>query len=94
MATPIGTIEATYVFSVDADGPRADATGRDESVDVSGLTIDIRDDGEHVSWDQRITRPLRLDLHFDVVVNGDELVGVSRAGRLPRTRVSGTRRSA
>jgi hypothetical protein len=94
MATPIGSIDATYVFSDDAAGPVGVATSRDESVEVSALTVEAKADGEHVTWDQRITRPLRLDLHFEVVVIGDQLTGSSRAGRLPRTRVTGTRRAA
>jgi hypothetical protein len=37
---------------------------------------------------------MRLNLDFDVVVecDGDRLIGHSRAGRLPRSAVHGTRR--
>jgi hypothetical protein len=35
---------------------------------------------------------MRLNLDFDVVVDGDRLAGHSRAGRLPRSAVIGTRR--
>jgi hypothetical protein len=35
---------------------------------------------------------MRLNLDFDVVVDGETLYGHSRAGRLPRTTVTGTRR--
>jgi hypothetical protein len=34
----------------------------------------------------------RLHLAFDVVVDGDTMAGHSRAGRLPRTTVTGIRR--
>jgi hypothetical protein len=94
MATPIGSIDATYVFSEDAAGLRGVATSRDESAEVRSLEVESRPEGEGVSWDQRITRPIRLDLHFEVVVTGDQLTGVSRAGKLPSTRVTGKRRTA
>jgi hypothetical protein len=37
---------------------------------------------------------MRLNLEFDVVVTGDRLAGHSRAGRLPRSTVTGLRRVA
>ncbi len=45
-----------------------------------------------ITWRQSITKPLRLDLHFDVVVAGDTITGFSKAGRLPRSAVRGERR--
>jgi hypothetical protein len=35
---------------------------------------------------------MRLNLDFDVVVDGDRMSGHSRAGRLPRSAVTGVRR--
>jgi hypothetical protein len=35
---------------------------------------------------------MRLNLEFDVVVDGDALTGHSKAGRLPRSAVTGVRR--
>ncbi len=46
---------------------------------------------EQVRWRQRVTKPMRLNLDFEVTISGDTLTGVSRAGRLPRTQVTGTR---
>ena len=34
---------------------------------------------------------MRLNLEFDVVVDGDRLTGHSKAGRLPRSAVTGVR---
>jgi hypothetical protein len=50
--------------------------------------------GERVTWRQRITRPMRLNLAYDVTVTGDTLAGHSRVGRLPRTAVTGERAGA
>ena len=40
-----------------------------------------------------MTTPMRLNLVFHVLVTGDALGGHSRAGRLPRSAVTGTRRT-
>ena len=51
------------------------------------------DPGEQpITWRQSVTKPIRLHLSFDVVVDGDRLAGHSRAGRLPRSAVAGVRR--
>ena len=42
-------------------------------------------------WSQTITKPMRLNLDFDVVIEADEMRGHSRAGRLPRSAVTGRR---
>ena len=46
---------------------------------------------QRVTWKQSVTKPMRLNLEFDVVVDGDRLTGHSRAGRLPRSAVTGVR---
>jgi len=96
MRTPIGTIYATMIFD-EIDGVwtgTADADGTSPSVPLRNIRTEITTDGEHVTWSQSITKPMRLNLDFDVVVAGDQMTGHSRAGRLPRTTVSGTRAAA
>ncbi|RKR86812.1 hypothetical protein BDK92_1080 [Micromonospora pisi] len=61
-----------------------------ETVPLAALVCD----GPRVTWRQSVTRPIRLHLDFDVVVAGEILTGHSRAGRLPRTNVTGTRRTS
>jgi hypothetical protein len=88
LRTPIGTLSAVYVFA-DADGALAGtASTAAETVPLAAITCD----GPRVTWRQSVTRPIRLNLDFDVVVDGGTLTGHSRAGRLPRTAVTGTRR--
>jgi hypothetical protein len=48
--------------------------------------------GQRVTWRQSVTKPMRLNLEFEVVVDGDHLSGHSKAGRLPRSAVTGVRR--
>jgi hypothetical protein len=54
--------------------------------------VAIACDGPRVTWRQSVTRPMRLNLDFDVVAADGTLTGHSRAGRLPRTAVTGIRR--
>lgn len=90
MKTPIGTMEATYTFE-EADGVlKGSASGAGEATPLTDLAAS----GDRVTWRQRITRPMRLNLDYDVTVNGDSLSGESRAGKLPRTSVTGERISA
>jgi hypothetical protein len=47
--------------------------------------------GNRFTWQLSITKPMRLNLTFDVTINGDTLTGTSKAGILPSSRVIGTR---
>jgi hypothetical protein len=86
--TPIGSLAVMYTFT-ERDGTLAGtAGGKDEAVPLHGIVVD----GQRVTWRQAVTKPMRLNLDFDVVVDGDRLTGHSRAGRLPRSAVRGERR--
>jgi hypothetical protein len=88
--TPVGSLQIAYSF-VDRDGMiTGSAAGRHETVEVTDIVV--ADDGRQVGWRQTVTRPMRLHLAFDVLVDGDRFTGHSRAGRLPRSAVSGVRR--
>ena len=47
--------------------------------------------GNQLTWKQSITKPMRLNLTFDVHIEGDTLSGISKAGMLPASKVIGTR---
>ena len=89
LKTPIGTLRAVYVFSDTGGVLAGTATTPSETVPLAAIVCD----GRRVTWRQSVTRPMRLNLDFDVVVDGETLTGHSRAGRLPRTTVTGTRRA-
>jgi hypothetical protein len=82
--TPIGSLAVVYEFT-ETGGT---ATLKDQTVALQDLTVT----NGRVTWRQSVTKPMRLNLTFDVVVDGDRLTGHSRAGRLPRSAVSGVRR--
>lgn len=91
MKTPIGTIEADYRF-VESDGAlQGVAIDEGEEVALEDVGVTTQTDGQHVTWKQRVTRPMRLNLAYDVVLDGDLLTGTSRAGRLPASPVTGLR---
>jgi hypothetical protein len=85
--TPIGSLAVHYTFTQTADGPAGTATYKTETVALQGISID----GDRVTWRQSVTKPMRLNLAFEVTVDGDTLAGHSRAGRLPRSAVTGRR---
>jgi hypothetical protein len=86
--TPIGTLAVVYTFT-ERDGVLAGtAIGRDETVPLQAVNVD----GQRITWRQSVRKPMRLNLDFDVTIDGDRLSGYSRAGRLPRSAVTGQRR--
>ena len=83
--TPIGSLAIVYSFSDDGTGT---ATGKGETVPLRDIVVV----GQRVTWRQSVTKPMRLNLEFDIEVDGDHMSGHSRAGRLPRSAVTGVRR--
>jgi hypothetical protein len=86
--TPIGSLAVAYAFTDDG-AVAGTATGKGETVPLRDITVA----GQRVTWSQSVTKPMRLNLDFDVEVDGDRLTGYSKAGRLPRSAVTGVRRS-
>jgi hypothetical protein len=87
--TPIGSLAVGYTFSRGAGGLAGTATYKDETVALQDISVD----GDRMTWRQAITKPIRLNLTFDVIVTDEALSGHSRAGRLPRSMVTGRRLS-
>lgn len=87
--TPIGTLAVLYTFVDDDGGLAGTATGKGETVPLRDIVVDR----QRITWRQSVTKPIRLNLDFDIVVDGDRLTGHSKAGRLPRSAVTGVRRS-
>jgi hypothetical protein len=90
--TPVGSLQVVYSFDL-ADGVLTGrAAGKHETVPCNDIDATEDASGQRVRWRQTVTKPMKLKLEFDVVVDGDRLTGHSRAGRLPRSTVIGTRR--
>jgi hypothetical protein len=91
--TPIGSLPAVYVFTDNDTGMTGTAESGNELVSLVDIAHVDTPHGHRVTWRQTVTKPMRLRLAFDVTVAGDALVGHSRAGRLPPSTVTGTRRT-
>ncbi|GJF25792.1 MULTISPECIES: hypothetical protein [Streptomyces] len=89
ISTPIGKINAV-VELCEQDGILTGvARGAGEEVALADITLA----GDRLTWKQAITKPMRLNLTFDVTVNDDTLEGTSKAGRLPSSKVTGERKT-
>ena len=80
--TPIGSLAVVYCFAADGSGT---ATGKGETVPLRDIVVE----GQRVTWRQSVTKPIRLNVAFDVVTDGDRMSGHSKARRLPRSTVTG-----
>ncbi|CAM5263040.1 hypothetical protein [Streptomyces xanthochromogenes] len=89
ISTPVGRIDAVIELARQAGVLTGAAHGAGEHVPLDDITLD----GDRLTWNQAITKPLRLNLAFAVTVDGDTLTGTSRAGRLPASKVIGRRRA-
>jgi hypothetical protein len=86
--TPIGSLAVRYTFTEQDGALIGSATGQDETVALQDIVVD----GQRITWRQSVRKPMRLNLDFEATVDGDRLVGHARAGRLPRSAVTGKRR--
>ena len=89
IATPIGTM--AVVFDITEQDGEIHGIARSDAETVDFL--DAVADGNRLTWSQKVTTPMRLDLKFDVTVEGDTMTGTSKAGLLPSSKVDGSRAS-
>jgi hypothetical protein len=87
--TPIGKQRAVVELSTQ-DGVLRGVV-RDQRHGEEVALTDLVLDGNRLTWAQAITKPMRLNLTFDVTMDGDEMTGRSKAGRLPGSKVTGHR---
>ncbi|MFE5509621.1 hypothetical protein ACFQ9J_03235 [Streptomyces sp. NPDC056529] len=90
VSTPVGRMKAVVELREQDAVLTGVAHGAGEEVPLGDIALD----GDRLTWKQSITKPMRLDLAFDVTVDGDTLRGTSKAGRLPSSKVTGERRTA
>jgi hypothetical protein len=89
ISTPIGKQRAVLTLSMN-DGV-LHGVARDQNHGGEIELTDLVRDGDRLTWAQSITKPMRLHLTFDVTVDGDQLTGTAKAGRLPSSKVVGHR---
>ncbi|MEO2257509.1 DJ-1/PfpI family protein [Paenibacillus amylolyticus] len=87
ISTPIGKLETMLVIHTDNGSIRGTATQDGETVEL----IHPRDQGDKLVWDLRVSKPMKLQLHFEVIVQGDVMSGTAKAGLLPASKLTGHR---
>jgi hypothetical protein len=87
ISTPIGTQSVVLELTENSGAVEGIVKGEAESTPLINPVLD----GNRLTWRQSITKPMRLNLTFDVVIDGDTLTGTSKAGMLPASKVTGTR---
>lgn len=87
IATPVGKIQVKLAISTSNGKFQGKATQGDESVEFVNPVLQEN----KLIWSQRITKPMRLNLKFEVAVNGDHMTGIAKAGLLPASKLTGKR---
>jgi len=91
IATPIGVMAVVFQITEQDGAIQGIASSDAETVDL----LDAVADGNRLTWTQNVTTPMRLELKFDVTVEGDTMTGTSNpGGMMPSSKVEGTRSSA
>ena len=91
IVTPIGRLPVALELTREAGVLQGTAESRNETVPLQDLTATPEPEGVRLTWRQTVTKPLRLNLRFDVLATSDSIAGHSQAGRLPRSAVTGVR---
>ncbi len=68
---PIGTVVVQYALTQLREGLAGTATYKGEAVALQCLTSEAVGSGARLTWRQSLTRPMRLNLTFDVLVDGN-----------------------
>jgi hypothetical protein len=87
IATPIGKIAVVFDITEEDGAIHGIARSDAETVDF----LDPVAEGNRLTWAQNVTTPMKLNLKFDVTVDGDAMTGTSQAGLFPASKLDGTR---
>jgi hypothetical protein len=90
VSTPLGTRNTVLELYTEDGVLKGISRGEKEQL----VLQDLRQEGERLQWYQSITRPLRMDLVFDVTISGDDMAGTAKGGPMPAGKVSGRRELA
>ena len=87
IATPVGKLEVKLSIATDGGTIRGTAIQGDETARFENpLLLD-----DKLAWSLRITKPMRLNLKFEVSADGDLMTGIAKAGVLPASKLTGKR---
>ncbi|MBP1994226.1 DJ-1/PfpI family protein [Paenibacillus eucommiae] len=87
IATPVGKLQVKLSISTSNGIVRGKAIQGDETVEFMNPALQ----DNKLSWSLRITKPMRLNLKFEVAADGDHMTGIAKAGLLPASKLTGKR---
>lgn len=87
IATPVGKLEVKLYIKASTDVILGTATQGDETINFLNPVLC----NNRLIWTLPITRPMRLNLKFEVAVDGDQMSGIAKAGLLPASKLTGKR---
>lgn len=87
IATPIGKLQVKLSISTSNGLIQGKATQGDETVELMNPALQ----DNKLTWSLRITKPMRLNLKFEVAADGDRMTGIAKAGLLPASKLTGKR---
>ncbi|EGK08555.1 ThiJ/PfpI family protein [Desmospora sp. 8437] len=87
LATPVGKLEVKLSIATSEGTIQGTATQGEETVELMNPVL--RDN--KLTWSLRITKPMRLNLKFEVAADGDQMTGIAKAGILPASKLTGKR---
>ncbi|WP_405083017.1 DJ-1/PfpI family protein [Paenibacillus chitinolyticus] len=87
IATPVGKMQVKLSITVRNGMIQGKATQGNETVEFLNPALE----GNRLTWLLRITKPMRLNLKFEVSAHGDDMTGTAKAGMLPGSKLTGRR---
>lgn len=87
ISTPVGKFNMVMIISTTDGVIKGTFYQGDETSDLADPSLQ----NGQLTWSLNIKKPMRLNLKFAVMANGDTLTGTAKAGLLPASNVVGTR---
>ncbi|MEC0209099.1 DJ-1/PfpI family protein [Paenibacillus ehimensis] len=87
IATPVGKLQVRLSISTRDGMIRGTATQGDETAEF--INPLLQDD--KLTWSLQISKPMRLNLRFEVATEGNQMTGFAKAGVLPGSKLTGMR---
>jgi Transcriptional regulator containing an amidase domain and an AraC-type DNA-binding HTH domain len=89
IATPVGKLEVKLSITIRNGMIQGQATQGGETVEFVNPVLQ----DNKLTWSLSITKPMRLNLKFEVTVSEDQMIGTAKAGILPASKLTGKRLS-
>jgi len=87
ITTPVGSLPVKLSITTSDGLIQGTAIQGDEAVNFMNPVLQ----DNKLAWSLRITKPMRLNLKFEVAADGNHMTGIAKAGVLPASRLTGIR---